>query len=94
MAVDEDLQTTIRDLVQKGKGILAADESLPTIGKRFKAVVVGSAAARQHVLGADAACKEYVDLVAVSIAAPTKAAPLHRRTRVPLPASCVSPSRR
>jgi fructose-bisphosphate aldolase class I len=34
------LQSTIRDLVQPGKGIVAADESLPTIGKRFKAVGV------------------------------------------------------
>jgi fructose-bisphosphate aldolase, class I len=38
MSVEEELQATICDLVQKGKGILAADESLPTIAKRFKAV--------------------------------------------------------
>jgi len=42
MSMDEELQATIRDLVQKGKGILAADESLPTIAKRFRAVGVES----------------------------------------------------
>ena len=40
MNIDQELQATIRALVQKGKGILAADESLPTIAKRFKAVDV------------------------------------------------------
>ena len=34
----QELQATISDLVIKGKGILAADESTPTIAKRFKAV--------------------------------------------------------
>ncbi len=38
MVVAEELQATISELVQKGKGILAADESQPTITKRFKAV--------------------------------------------------------
>ena len=42
MNVEQELQATIRDLVQKGKGILAADESEPTIAKRFKAVDVES----------------------------------------------------
>jgi fructose-bisphosphate aldolase class I len=42
MNVEEELQTTIRNLVQPGKGILAADESLPTIAKRFKAIGVES----------------------------------------------------
>jgi len=40
MSTLSELQATISDLVQKGKGILAADESLPTITKRFKAVGV------------------------------------------------------
>lgn len=40
MSTQSELQATIADLVQKGKGILAADESLPTITKRFKAVEV------------------------------------------------------
>lgn len=40
MSIAEELQITISDLVQTGKGILAADESLPTITKRFKAVGV------------------------------------------------------
>jgi fructose-bisphosphate aldolase, class I len=42
MTVQEELQATIRDLVQPGKGVLAADESHPTIAKRFKAVGVES----------------------------------------------------
>lgn len=37
-----DLESTINDMVQKGRGILAADESAPTIAKRFKAIDVGS----------------------------------------------------
>ncbi|MDM0114746.1 fructose-bisphosphate aldolase class I [Variovorax sp. J22R133] len=37
-----ELQATIEALVQKGKGILAADESGPTIAKRFKAIGVES----------------------------------------------------
>lgn len=36
------LLTTVNDLVQPGKGILAADESLPTIGKRFQALDIPS----------------------------------------------------
>ena len=38
MSISEELQTTIRGMVQKGKGILAADESDPTIAKRFKPI--------------------------------------------------------
>jgi fructose-bisphosphate aldolase class I len=37
-----EMQTTARALVASGKGILAADESLPTIEKRFKAIGVAS----------------------------------------------------
>jgi len=37
-----ELQDTINDMVQKGRGILAADESSPTIAKRFKAIDVES----------------------------------------------------
>lgn len=37
MSADQELQLTIAKLVQPGKGILAADESLPTIAKRFQA---------------------------------------------------------
>ena len=36
MNSDEELQVTIAKLIQPGKGILAADESLPTIAKRFR----------------------------------------------------------
>ncbi len=36
------LQATIDALVQRGKGILAADESSPTIAKRFRAIGVES----------------------------------------------------
>lgn len=38
MNTHNELKSTIADLVVKGKGILAADESAPTIAKRFKAV--------------------------------------------------------
>jgi len=37
-----ELETTIRDMVEKGRGVLAADESAPTIAKRFKAIDVES----------------------------------------------------
>ncbi len=36
------LESTINDMVQKGRGVLAADESAPTIAKRFKAIDVES----------------------------------------------------
>ena len=42
MAMNEVLQATIRDLTRAGRGILAADESMPTITKRFKAVGIES----------------------------------------------------
>ena len=37
-----ELESTISDLVQKGRGILAVDESSPTIASRFKAINVES----------------------------------------------------
>jgi len=37
-----DLQRTARALVPEGKGILAADESFPTIEKRFDSIGIGS----------------------------------------------------
>ena len=40
MDYQSELETTINDMVQKGRGILAADESTPTIAKRFKAIDV------------------------------------------------------
>jgi len=42
MTVQTELQTTIADLTVKGKGILAADESHPSMAKRFKAIKVES----------------------------------------------------
>ena len=42
-----ELHLTIRDLVKPGKGILAADESAPTIEKRFRAVGVESTEAKR-----------------------------------------------
>jgi fructose-bisphosphate aldolase class I len=44
MSIQIELQSTIEDMVQKGKGILAADESNPTIAKRFKPIGVESTA--------------------------------------------------
>jgi len=42
MQYTTELEATINDMVQKGRGILAADESAPTIAKRFKAIGVQS----------------------------------------------------
>lgn len=42
MQYSTELETTINDMVQKGRGVLAADESNPTIAKRFKAIDVES----------------------------------------------------
>lgn len=42
MSIQIELQATIADLVVKGKGILAADESHPTLAKRFKVIGVES----------------------------------------------------
>ena len=42
MATPDELQATIDALVQKGKGILAADESGPTIARRFKTIALES----------------------------------------------------
>lgn len=42
MSTQTEMQLTIENMVQKGKGILAADESHPTIAKRFKAIDVES----------------------------------------------------
>ncbi len=41
-ANNKDLDTTISKLAAKGKGILAADESIPTITKRFEALNIVS----------------------------------------------------
>ncbi|RQQ04901.1 fructose-bisphosphate aldolase class I [Burkholderia stagnalis] len=42
MSTESALQATIQALVQDGKGLLAADESGPTITKRFKTIAVES----------------------------------------------------
>ncbi len=42
MSIQDELQATIGQMVQRGKGILAADESLPTIAKRFAPIGVAS----------------------------------------------------
>ena len=42
MNIHDELQATITAMVQKGKGVLAVDESSPTIAKRFKAIDVES----------------------------------------------------
>lgn len=42
MQYSTELEATIADMVQKGRGILAVDESAPTIAKRFKAINVES----------------------------------------------------
>jgi fructose-bisphosphate aldolase class I len=59
-----DLQATVEALVQKGKGILAADESSPTIAKRFKTIGVESTEANRcayrHLLLATPGLGEFV----------------------------------
>ncbi len=42
MAYDAELEDTARKLVRPGRGILAADESTPTIGKRFATIATES----------------------------------------------------
>jgi len=42
MQFSTELEATIKDMVQKGRGVLAADESAPTIAKRFNAIDVES----------------------------------------------------
>ncbi len=42
MQYTSELESTIQDMGQKGRGVLAADESAPTIVKRFKAIGVES----------------------------------------------------
>ena len=44
-----ELETTIDDMVQKGRGVLAADESAPTIAKRFDAIDVVSSEENRRV---------------------------------------------
>ncbi|KPQ28371.1 MAG: fructose-bisphosphate aldolase, class I [Marinobacter excellens HL-55] len=48
MSIQEELTATIAELVQPNKGILAADESSPTIAKRFQAVGVESTEATRR----------------------------------------------
>ncbi|MDO9104956.1 MAG: class I fructose-bisphosphate aldolase, partial [Methylovulum sp.] len=47
MSIETELQNTITELAVTGKGILAADESAPTIIKRFKAINVESTEANR-----------------------------------------------
>ena len=49
MQYTTELEATINDMVQKGRGILAADESSPTIAKRFKAINVESTEENRRV---------------------------------------------
>jgi len=42
MAVSSPMESTVKALLSHGKGILAADESFPTIAKRFKALDIAS----------------------------------------------------
>ena len=44
MTITDELQATMEQMVQRGKGILAADESQPTIAKRFAAIGVEASA--------------------------------------------------
>jgi len=44
-----EFEATIKDMVQKGRGILAADESAPTIAKRFNAIDVKSSEENRRI---------------------------------------------
>ena len=48
MSTKSELQSTVEVLLQSGKGILAADESSPTIAKRFQAIGVESTPATRN----------------------------------------------
>ncbi len=48
MHYSTELEATINDMVQTGRGILAVDESSPTIAKRFKAINVDSTAEKRR----------------------------------------------
>jgi len=50
MQYANELEQTINDMVQKGRGILAADESAPTIAKRLKAINVESTEENRRAL--------------------------------------------
>jgi len=49
MQYQAELEATIRDMVQQGRGVLAADESSPTIAKRFKAIDVESTEEQRRI---------------------------------------------
>ena len=44
MNAHDELKATVQAMVRQGKGVLAADESAPTIAKRFKAIALESTA--------------------------------------------------
>ena len=48
MQLTSEPENTINDMVQQGRGVLAADESSPTIAKRFKAIDVESSEANRR----------------------------------------------
>ena len=48
MNIEDELQRTIGDMVRSGKGILAADESFPTIAKHFEKIGVASTEANRR----------------------------------------------
>ena len=57
-----ELEATINDMVQKGRGILAVDESAPTIAKRFKAIDLESTEENRRVWRSallTTACRSY-----------------------------------
>ncbi len=64
MSTKDELKSTIAKLIAPGKGILAADESLPTITKRFKALGIesteGSRLAYRSLLFTTRGAQEYL----------------------------------
>lgn len=64
MTITDELDATIKQIAQPGKGILAADESLPTIAKRFAQIEVepteGNRRAYRALLFAAPAIETYI----------------------------------
>lgn len=50
MTHQDSFQTAIKDMVQAGRGILAADKNAPTIAKRLQVIGIESTEENRHAL--------------------------------------------
>ena len=69
-----ELEATLSKIIEAGKGILAADESLPTITKRFTSVGIEST---------EESRRSYRSLLCMTPAAPTIIPPISSTTAIP-----------